>query len=57
MRELSVRLFGPTVKAVCWNIAFCLNAVPTAIYCWEKSCVYGQNTITMYKEDLALNNP
>ena len=37
MRRLPVRLFGPTVKAVCWNIAFCLRAVPAAFYNWECS--------------------
>ena len=41
MRGLLARLFGLTVKAVCWNIAFCLRAVLAAIYNWESSCVCG----------------
>ena len=39
MRGLPVRLFGPTAKAVCWNIAFYLRAEAAAIYSWENSCV------------------
>ena len=41
MRGLPARLFGPTVRAVCWNINFCQRAVPAAIYSWEISCMYG----------------
>ena len=41
MRGLLGRLFGPIVKAVCWNIAFCLRAVPAAICSCESSCVCG----------------
>ena len=43
MRELPARLFGPTAKVVCRNIAFCLRTVPTAIYGWESSCVWGHH--------------
>ena len=41
MRGLPVSLFGPIVRAVCWNIDFCLRAVPAIIYSWESSCVCG----------------
>ena len=41
MRGLLARLFGPTVKAVCWNIDFYLRVVPAAIYSWDNSCVHG----------------
>ena len=41
MRGLPARLFGPTVKAVCWTIAFYLRAVPAAIYSLESSCLRG----------------
>ena len=40
MRGLPAILFGPTVKAVCWNIAFSLKAVHAAIYSWECACVH-----------------
>ena len=32
MRGLPVRLFGPTVRSICRNIAFNLRAVPAIIY-------------------------
>ena len=41
MKRLLARLFGPTVKTVFWNIAFCLRTVPVAIYGWESSCIRG----------------
>ena len=41
MRGLPVRHFGPTVKAVCLNIVFCLRAIPAANYSWESSCLHG----------------
>ena len=37
MKRLPAMTFGPTVKAVCWNIAFCLRGVPDTIYSWESS--------------------
>ena len=45
MRGLPERLFGPTVKAICWNIACCLRAVPAAVYSWETSCQYVTDNI------------
>ena len=41
MRGLPMRLFGPTVRAVCSNIDFYQRALPAAIYRWEISCVNG----------------
>ena len=41
MKGLIVRLFGLTVKAVCWNTDLDLRAVPAAIYRWECSCMCG----------------
>ena len=39
MWGLPAKLFGPTVKAVCWNTDFSLRAVPAAIHSWESSCI------------------
>ena len=47
MKELPARLYGPTVRAVYWNISFYLKAVPAAIYSCESSCVRAQITITI----------
>ena len=33
--------FGSNSRAVCWNITFCLKAVPAAIHKWESSYVRG----------------
>ena len=41
MRMLAARLFGPILKAVSWNIALCLRAVPAAVFSWESPCVHG----------------
>ena len=31
MRDLPAKLFGPIIRAVCWNIDFYLRAGPAAI--------------------------
>ena len=41
MRGLPARVFGPTVKSVCWNIVFFLRAIPATIYKKESLCVRG----------------
>ena len=41
MRGLPARLFGPTVKAVCWNIARCQRVEPATIYSCENSRTRG----------------
>ena len=51
IKGLPARLFGPTVKAVCWNIAFCLRAVLLLFIAGEvmRTCVnYHITLITVF---------